>query len=174
MSSHRGAASRAQGARLGLRHWGGLGSHLRPGQCHQSPQGQVPGESCRMQWGAGPPRRTLGGGRRPAGGPRPGPLLRLSPLTWKEASCRCEGSRMISDPSRLSHSWMWILEGSWPEVTATSEALAEPAQKCEALWTLPRCPCLRGGPWSGVGAPSSLPLRPVPLPSASCLSRKGT
>lgn len=31
---------------------------------------------------------------------------------------------------------MWILEGTWPEVPATSEALAEPAQKCEALWAL--------------------------------------
>ncbi|XP_036859618.1 tectonin beta-propeller repeat-containing protein 1 isoform X3 [Manis javanica] len=37
VSSHRRAAPRAQGPGLGLRHWGGLGSHLCPGQCHQSP-----------------------------------------------------------------------------------------------------------------------------------------
>ena len=62
---------------------------------------------------------------------------------------------------------MWSLEGTWPEVTATSEALAEPAQKCEALWILPHVSRLQGGPWSGLGAPSPRPFPPVPPHSAS-------
>ena len=43
-------------------------------------------------------------------------------------------------------------EGTRPEVMA-SEA-PEIAQKCEALWMAPTCPCQQGGQWVGTPHPS--------------------
>ncbi|XP_054574213.1 tectonin beta-propeller repeat-containing protein 1 isoform X1 [Eptesicus fuscus] len=75
VSPHRRAAAGAQGAGLGLRHRGGLGPHLHPGQCHQGSQEHIPGDG----WRAGPPQRALECGRCLAGGRGPRLLLRPPP-----------------------------------------------------------------------------------------------
>lgn len=72
-------------------------------------------------------------------------------------------SKLICAPSGLSHSYMWIMEGTWPEVTATSEALAEPAQKCEVVDAPTHVPLSAGMEWGGGSFTPAFPTCPSPL-----------